>query len=436
MPETRPKQEIELQHNEVEDMLGRVPSWITRNGIILFLFLLALLIFGSWAIRYPDTMRASIVVTSVNPPADLEARSNGKITRLFVGDNEKVEAGDVLAVIENPADFDDVQELKSGLSFLDTIPIQEVTEDLPEMKNVKLGDIQTVYSNFLKAYRDYVEFRQLDSHQRRIELLRSELEKQQDLANSLSNRARIAEEEYNLALKQYNRDADLFMESYVSQADLETSNKEMLAKKDKWEEVLSQIAANKINVGKIEQQIVDLELTQQEQRSRYVNTLEESLNNLKAAIASWEQTYLLMAPVSGVVTFTRYWSENQNVEEGEKVLTIIPADAGSMVGKIRLPTEGAGKVKKGDQVNIQFDNYPHLQYGMVKGIVSNISQVPDDEYYTVQVELPDGLRTYYGNEIKFSQNMHGQAEILTDKLRVLERVLNPIRSAVSKQVEM
>ena len=124
------------------------------------------------------------------------------------------------------------------------------------------------------------------------------------------------------------------------------------------------------------------------------------------------------------------------MEEGEKVLTIIPADAGSMVGKIRLPTEGAGKVKKGDQVNIQFDNYPHLQYGMVKGIVSNISQVPDDEYYTVQVELPDGLRTYYGNEIKFSQNMHGQAEILTDKLRVLERVLNPIRSAVSKQVEM
>ena len=32
--------------------------------------------------------------------------------------------------------------------------------------------------------------------------------------------------------------------------------------------------------------------------------------------------------------------------------------------------------------------------------------------------------------------MQGQAEILTDKMRMLERVLNPIKSAISKQVAM
>jgi hypothetical protein len=32
--------------------------------------------------------------------------------------------------------------------------------------------------------------------------------------------------------------------------------------------------------------------------------------------------------------------------------------------------------------------------------------------------------------------MQGNAEILTDKKRLLERVLNPIRSALSKQAEM
>jgi len=54
----------------------------------------------------------------------------------------------------------------------------------------------------------------------------------------------------------------------------------------------------------------------------------------------------------------------------------------------------------------------------------------------VEVELPTGLRTYYDIDIPFSQNMQGQAEILTDKMRVLQRVLNPIRSAVTKQIEM
>ncbi len=436
MTDEKESRKIELQDNEVEDMLGRVPGWITRNGIILFLFLLALLLFGSWVFRYPDIKRARIVVTSVNPPADLEARSNGKIIELFVHNDQTVEAGDVMAVIENPAVFDDVMSLKSGLAFLDTIPIEDVPDDLPEMKNVKLGTIQSNYSIFLKSYRDYSEFRRLDYHQRRISLLRTELGRQQEYSRSLSERARITEEEYNLAQRQSSRDADLYMESVVSQADMEKSHSEMLSKRNKWQEIVSLIAENNINVGRIEEQIVDLQLKQQEEQSRNVNILEESFNNLKASIASWEQGYLLVAPVSGAVTFTSFWSENQNVEAGEKVLTVIPAESGSMVGKISLPTAGAGKVKIGHQVNIQFDNYPHLQYGMVKGYVSNISEVPDDNYYTVEVELPTGLRTYYDIEIEFSQNMQGQAEILTDKMRMLQRVLNPIRSAITKQVEM
>ena len=96
MSEEKSNRKIELQSKEVEDMLGRVPGWITRNGSILFLFLLALLIFGSWAFRYPDIKKAGIVVTSVNPPANLEARSSGKIVELFVVDNEMVELGNHL----------------------------------------------------------------------------------------------------------------------------------------------------------------------------------------------------------------------------------------------------------------------------------------------------------------------------------------------------
>jgi len=436
MPDTNSSRKIELQNNDVEDMLGRVPGWITRNGMILFMFLLALLIFGSWVFKYPDIKRARILVTSVNPAADIEARTTGKITDLLVNDNDMVASGDVLAMIENPASYEDVLKLKSGMIFFDTVSIEDVTGDLPELKNVQLGTIQADYSIFLKAYRDYIEFRRLDYHQRRIVLLRSELDRQREYARSLSERARITEEEYNLSQRQANRDADLYIESVVSQSDMEKSHSVMLGKRNKWQEIVSLIAENNISVGRIEEQIVDLELKQQEEQSRNINILEESLNNLNASIASWEQTYLLVAPLSGAVTFTRFWSANQNVEAGEKVLTIIPTESGSIVGKISLPTEGAGKVKPGHQVNIQFDNYPHLQYGMVKGYVKNISKVPDDDFYMVEVDLPSGLHTYYDTDIPFSQNMQGQAEILTDKMRMLQRVLNPIKSAISEQLGM
>jgi HlyD family secretion protein len=143
MPAEKSSGKIELHNNDVEDMLGKVPGWITRNGSILFLLLLALLIFGSWVFRYPDTKRARIVVTSVNPPADLEARTSGKILGLFVKHNDVVHAGEVLAVIENPAEFEDVMQLKEGLSFLDTIPVEEITGDIPELSNAELGTIQS-----------------------------------------------------------------------------------------------------------------------------------------------------------------------------------------------------------------------------------------------------------------------------------------------------
>ena len=427
---------MELQNNEVEDMLGRVPGWITRNGMILFVILFALLLFGSWVYRYPDVKKARIVVTSVNPPADLKARTSGKIARLFVVNNEQVSKGDVLAMIENPAAYDDVVALKNSLRFLDTISIEELGENLTEVKNVKLGTIQTHYSLFLKVYRDYMEFRRIDYHQRKVETARRELGKQREYTSSLIERISTQDQAVVMANRQYDRNASLFEGGVISESDLEESRSVLLAERNKLQEIISHMAENNIDISRTENQIVDLELKQQEERSGMISNLEEAYNHLQASITSWEQTFLLVAPVDGSVTFTSFWSENQNVKLGEKVLTIIPAESGSMVGKISLPLEGAGKVNVGNQVHIQFDNYPHLEYGMVKGYVSNISAISDDDFYTVEVELPDGLRSYYDYEILFSQDMQGDAEILTDKKRLLERVLNPIKSAISKQAEM
>jgi HlyD family secretion protein len=436
MPEAGSARKVELQSNEVEDMLGRVPGWITRNGIILFLILMALLLFGSWIFRYPDIKKARIVVTSVNPPADLKARTTGKIVRLFVDNDETVQRGDVLVMLENPASYDNVVELKNSLTFLDSIPMNEITEDLPELNNALLGTIQADYSVFLKEYRDYMEFLRIDSHQRRMQTARTELARQQYYTGSLMERASIQQEALDLASRQFDRDFTLIEQGVISDSDLEESRQAVLTERNKHQEIINLMAENNISIARTENQILELELRQQEENSGMISVLEESFNNLKASITSWEQDFLLVAPVSGSVTFTKFWSENQNVTEGERVLTVIPSESGSMLGKINLPLEGAGKVKNGDQVNVQFDNFPHLEFGMVKGVVSNISEVPEDGFYMVEVDFPNGLLTYYNYDLQLSQNMQGNAQIMTDKKRMILRVLEPIRSAISKQVEM
>ena len=72
---------------------------------------------------------------------------------------------------------------------------------------------------------------------------------------------------------------------------------------------------------------------------------------------------------------------------------------------------------------------------MVRGSIRNISLVPDDKLYAVDVELPDGLMTYYDIEIPFNQEMLGTAEIITDNRVLIERIFSPIRSMMTEQME-
>jgi hypothetical protein len=82
----------------------------------------------------------------------------------------------------------------------------------------------------------------------------------------------------------------------------------------------------------------------------------------------------------------------------------------------------------GQQVNIKFAHYPYREYGMVTGIVERISLVPADNFYVVEVSLPEGLRTSYGKTLPFTQEMPGTAEIITEERRLLARFLQPIEA--------
>ena len=49
-----------------------------------------------------------------------------------------------------------------------------------------------------------------------------------------------------------------------------------------------------------------------------------------------------------------------------------------------------------------------------------------------EVEFPNGLTTNYNKQIKFSQEMQGSAEIITEDIRLIERLFNPIKALFKK----
>ena len=277
---------IELRSEEVEDILGKVPGWVTRNGISMLFLLIILLLLGSWIFQVPDVKKAEIYVTSLQPAAYIESRSDGKIEKLLVIDNEKVEGDQVLAVIESPADFHDVNLLKRQLPKFSL-----VAEKLPELKlqindKANLGMIQPDYAAFYKYYRDYKEFLQLDYHRKKTELLEDEHEQYIKYSGNLDTRAKILEEEYELARNQYLRDSILFLQGVVSESDFENTKSKTLSALAEWQAMVSLKTENDMKIAGIREQILELELKREEQRTSLTTSLEEAMNRLKASIST------------------------------------------------------------------------------------------------------------------------------------------------------
>jgi len=89
-------------------------------------------------------------------------------------------------------------------------------------------------------------------------------------------------------------------------------------------------------------------------------------------------------------------------------------------------------------VNIRLQNFPENEYGILRGTVNNIALVPAQTgttiYYSVEVVLNNGLISTYKKELPYLPNMQGQADIITEDLSLLERLVLPIKKILKESV--
>ncbi len=67
---------------------------------------------------------------------------------------------------------------------------------------------------------------------------------------------------------------------------------------------------------------------------------------------------------------------------------------------------------------------------MLIGKVESISDIPEKEKYTVTIHLPNGMTSTYNKKLGFTPQLQGETEIITEDLRVLERVFFEIRKLI------
>lgn len=431
-----PLNQIEIRTEEINEILGKAPNSIIRWGITVILIVISALLIGSWFFKYPDFVTSSIEITTETPPAEIVAKASGKIEHLFVSDKDVVQEDDYLAILENPAEYDHV--LKMQL-FADTLKenLADVNHQfIGEYLNAEeliLGEIQPSLSNFASSNNQLTNFYQIKYHDKKINGLNKQITGQQEYRKMLEIQMQTLGNELKLVEKEYERYKTLFKNQTIAESELEKMERSYLQKKYAVEGASTNLVNIDNKITNLATNIIDLQLQQQQQKIQLENNFQESFDNLINQLKTWELRYVLKSPIKGICTFNAFWNANQNVVAGEKVLTIIPVKEQNIIGKLSLPVRGSGKVKVGQKVNIKLLNYPYMEYGMLQGSIRNISLVPSENFYSVEVDFQNGMLTNYGRTLDFHQKMQGSAEIITDDIRLIERILMPIKSLIKNR---
>lgn len=432
MPEQRNKIDeiLPSYSTEVQDILGHVPNWLIRWGITVIALILVAFLVAAWIFKYPDMITALVTVSGDNPPAPVMARVDGRLRQLLVKNGQLVAAGAPLAVLENPAVSNDTLGLQKRLAELpaDWIATPEVLTNTDFPRKLTLGSCQPAYEEFYRAGAEYRLFHHLQYFQNKIASLRRQRSAYQDIAANLGRQVQLLQEEYELLQKQFERNEELFRTGIISSQDSETARTQLLQKEYALTGGRSALSDARLRLEQMAGDVLDLTLQEREKNQQLLTQLQQALRNLGSQLAQWDQTYVLRASVAGKVSLTKFWSSNQYVRQGDMVMTVAPPGAVRLIGKVQLPLEGAGKVKTGQRVNLRFADYPYIEFGTVPGVVRGKSLVFSEGYYTVDIDLPQGLRTNYGRELPYTQQLQGQAEIITDDIRLLTRLLNPMRA--------
>ncbi len=416
---------------ELQEIMGRIPSRVVRRGTVVIFSILVVILVLSYLVKYPEMVAAPITITTLNPPADLMAKSTGKIERLFVADGQQVAAEEIVAVLFNIADYRDVFTLERLLDEHGE-RWQEYVDEGFAATGFDAGELQASLSQFNSALESYAKYTSLAYIAQTQKNLADQIAIQKMQLASQREQLRNMARQYELEKANFARDSTLYAASVISSSEYERSQQAMLQTGSSLINYRISTSQLESSISSNEGRLIELDLQQAGEVNNLVVGLKTARDNLLAGIASWRNSYIIVSPVAGRVTFTSYWNENQNISAGERFATVVPQGSGSgadeIIGKLVVPSARLGKVATGQTVHVKLNGYPYMEFGILKGELTSISAVPDATGYTADVRFPGGLVSTYKKEFELIHRMDGTAEIVTRDMRLIERFFAPVRN--------
>ncbi|MEJ7625418.1 MAG: biotin/lipoyl-binding protein [Ferruginibacter sp.] len=425
-----------IYSQEISDIISNKPNWIVRNGILLFLLIICFIIAIAFFIEYPDVVNANARIVSANPPIELKTKQAGKLYQLFVKENDRVNAGDILGRLESVADADQIINLSTVLyqekNMLDRLETEAAVSHFQNYYTTKgwganLGELQAAYQIYIMAFQSFRQYLSGGFYLKKRNMLQRDNIYLQQLHANLLQQKGMQEEDVSLAKTTFEANQSLRNDKIIAPLEYRNERSKFINKALSLPQLSSLIINNETAIHEKKKEILQLENDIAQQKNIFV----QALNTLIAEIEQWEASYLLKPPIKGCIAFTDFIEANQHYPANQTICLINPTNT-NYYAQVHIPQQNFGKLKNGQKVLLKLPAYPHQQFGIIKGRLNFISMISSDSGFIGKIILSDGLKTSQQKSIQFREGLRASAEIITSDRSLASRIWNSATAVFSK----
>lgn len=388
-------------------------TFLTIVAVALASIVCAFLIWGTYTKR-------STVIGQLTPDTGLlkiYVPQPGIVLEKHVAEGQAVKTGDILYVLSS------------------------------ERQSSRLGDTQAAISNQVEqrqaSLRDEMQkTRSLQQEEqagliKKIDALKNEL-------NQLASQIEGQQDRVKLSEETVARYQGLLDQDYISKEQLQLKQEEWLDQKAR----LQSLRRDRISIGRElsaqQTELAGLSLKHQNQIAQIERLLSSTGQELTESEA--KRRLVIAATQAGIATAV-IAEVGQSVDGSRPLVSIVPQGA-SLRADLYAPSRAIGFVKPGDKVLIRYQAYPYQKFGHQEGAVEAVAKtaLPTTELnglpnpqgnnseplYRVSVKLAAQTVNAYGQPQPLQAGMLLDADVLQEKRRLYEWVLEPLYSLSGK----
>jgi membrane fusion protein len=379
---------------------------ISTGAVVVVLALIAA--FLSWG-EYTRKARVAGVLMPDRGVIRLLPPQASSVLERHAREGQSVRSGDVLFVLS----------LDSATATGDTQALVQRT--LAERERSLQGSIRQ-QATLLSTQRDAIE--------RRLSDMR--LEATQMVTESDLHRQRLT-----LAQQALARLESLRSEQFISSAQVQAKNEEVLGLQAQQQALARQRLVQEREIATIEGQLRELPLLTQARKGEIDRELAE-VAQLSAETEA-RRRLVVRAPQDGVLTAVLA-DVGQVVSPALPLASLMPADA-RLQAHLYAPSSAVGFVRADQTVLLRYQAFPYQKFGHQSGRVLQVSRTPlqaaemagfgeplGEPMYRITVLLDKQVVPAYGIEQPLVAGMQLEADVLLDRRRLIEWIFEPVLS--------